>query len=85
MGASLVTTASADAINNISKLDEQKQQQAVNPHQHIKNFTNSAEIPPECPMHAEHKKTKPAAAECPITGEKGDMNMLNMVIMIVYY
>ncbi len=38
MVASLVTTASVDAINNISKLDEQKQQQAVIPHQQINHF-----------------------------------------------
>lgn len=79
MGASMVTTASTDALHNINKVaDESKKQNVPHPQQH-QNINQSP--PPECPMHAENKsKTSSNSSECPITGEKGDINLLNMVI-----
>ena len=96
MGASIVTTASSDALNNINKTKEESKPTPTPPpecpmhadnkdklptsHQQ-KNLNQQATPPPECPMHADNKDkaTSVLSAECPITGDKGDINMLNMV------
>jgi hypothetical protein len=100
MGASMVTTASSDALNNINKVKEEStkpnttspppecpmhaenKDKAPASHEQY-NLNQSASPPSECPMHAENKENKAKSVlsnECPIGGEKNDINMLNMVI-----
>jgi hypothetical protein len=96
MGASIVTTASSDALNNINKVKEEStkpnttspppecpmhadnKDKAPTTHEQY-NLNQSVSPPPECPMHAENKAKSVLSNECPIGGEKNDINMLNMV------
>ena len=80
MGANLVNAASVDAINNINKPTEEiKKPDTPNHNMSQSSATTTQTPPPECPMHAQNKNPNPGIGECPITGDKGEINMLNMV------
>lgn len=73
---------SVAAESAVKSFDQQHQVPANHPK--IDYSKLSQEIPPECPMHQKQnlapvKEEKVLVSECPIQGEKGDINPLNMM------